>query len=349
MPKKKTGKAKQPSSISTTFHNPVTTLLSQITSNPSTLDTALTPEFLLNTSFRHKSLAQLLHEEIYESTTRNVTPELQWGGDPTRPKEYYKKCFCAAMLVGRAFAQLLALADQGGSSDVQELQHHQDATIYTLSPEEQKQARSIAAYTSFLAQAEEEEGNPPSSSSQPAIPALSPEDRKRARTLAESIWKACITDTINKALFSGLHGVEPGCLVVLGTILLASSHSMSTHPVLCTSKGKGDTGWGGWFHEPDTVWGWKDVKVAVRETKNLPRDNFRVGKVKERLERYYEELGKRRESGESGTFEDESGTAYIPMEAVVVMDVAREHVLGGGEDLGSEGIVERVYDTLMEA
>ncbi|KAJ8080032.1 hypothetical protein PM082_016859 [Marasmius tenuissimus] len=206
----------------------------------------------------------------------------------------------------------------------------------------------MAAFTSFLAQAEEDT---PSSSSQPPTPALSPEDQKRARTLAESIWRICITDTINKALFSGLHGVEPGCLVVLGIILLASSHSMSTHPVLCTSKGKGDTGWGGWFHEPDTVWCWKDVKVAVRETKNLPRDNFRVGKVKERLDRYYEELVKRRESGKTGNSEtfDESSTAYIPMEALVVMDIAREHVLNGGEDLSSQVIVERVYDTLMEA
>ncbi|KAL0570205.1 hypothetical protein V5O48_011761 [Marasmius crinis-equi] len=305
--KKKNHCSKQPKSISTKVFNPVTSLLAQIEAKPQQLDALLTPQFLLTRStytagvpWQRKSLAKLLHDAVDECVTLYVTPELRWEGDPTRPKSYYRRCFCASLLIGRAFAKLLLFAEHGGED--------------------------------------------PDSSS------ISLEDRKYARGVAEEVWKTCIADVINKALWSGPE-VEPGSRVALGIILLASSYAMSTHPHLCKAKGKGWT-WGGGFSEPDAAWGWDDIKTAIRTTKDLPSDSFDVGELRGRMDVWYKEIVRtmkvRDEEKKAVYVPYDEVPIYVPREVLVVLDFARAHVLNGVEDMNSQEIVKAVYDGLIK-
>ncbi|KAI9740394.1 MAG: hypothetical protein M1834_004974 [Cirrosporium novae-zelandiae] len=79
---------------------PLDTTVISAHANPSTIDSLL-PVILASST-----LAKRLSTYIDDQVTLSVTPELYWGGDPTRPPSYYVSCLVHATLIGRAYALL---------------------------------------------------------------------------------------------------------------------------------------------------------------------------------------------------------------------------------------------------
>ena len=52
------------------------------------------------------ALSKYLEDYMEEYVKRPVTPELLWGGDPSRTPNYYRSCFIGSVMIGRAYTLL---------------------------------------------------------------------------------------------------------------------------------------------------------------------------------------------------------------------------------------------------
>lgn len=302
-------------------------------SDPSSIDG------LLQSCILDPFLPIALHASISDSVNRYVTPECQWGGDPSRSLSATYDAFVSAALLGRAYALLAGDRRDSPTSYLGDLEEEdyigQDwsnafGREAGFQIDDMKQQKKELLRAKFEDQALPCDGELTNSDENLTLSTFSMlpaelrvqilqhyEDRLRQR---RRLW-SIISSTFIKALFSGTDP-EPLARYSIGILVLTCGQALSRTRRLI---GKG-THWTWFWDEVDNLeefWTWPHLKQAIMKTEDLPRDTWNVPALMESDPQW----GTMNESPE-----------YVSKEVLHILDAARGHLQKGAKDLNSKEI-----------
>lgn len=241
------------------------------------------------------SLPQALAFLIQGTITQGVTPPLYWGGDPRVSRSNYINTIVHATMIGRAFSLLSTSAPApAGKTDDDVV-----AAAASLLPTELK-LKIYAEYQRYQQQ------------------------RRR-------FWWHGLTPVFIKALMSG-SDPEPPARVAAAILFLTCWTSIKAARPPVKGTGTDYVWWSGTF--TDEEWGLEDLERALKETKQLPRENWNVSVLEAKLNE-----------------ENQGVPEYVPLECLEMLDAARKHVAEGGtewpkRDYTSAEVVKMALDIL---
>lgn len=225
-----------------------------------------------------------------------ATPGFYDGGLRSRPRWFYANCAVFAMLLGRAFTLLSTPVRPPPSLD-----SPRDFPFAKLPME-----LRLMIYEQY----------------------------KADLTQRQRYWDV-MTRIFVKALWSG-RDPEEGSRFVTGIIMLTSGHAMSQCAGLLRGRGARYVWWDDSIRDLDHVWTFRDLRAALLETKELPRDNSDYTHV------CMTECS-------STTNPYERMTDYVSREVLEVLDLAREHVEASERDRTPPEIVAKILDPLFDS
>ena len=300
------------------------------TADPSSIDK------LLLTNILDPDLPAILGRSIAESADRCVTPELNWGGDPSRSASAQRGACITATLLGRAYALLAGdNIDSRGSylGDLQEEDYIGEEWLNASGnepdwqePEPRQQKRELLRKKYTGPKRRDRRRRTYNGNEWPLSPfsMLPTELRlqifqhyKDCLEQRRLLW-SIISSTFIKALFSG-HDPEPLARYCTGILVLTCGHALSQTKRLI-GKGKHWTWWSDAIGQLEEFWTWSDLEQAIMQTKHLPRDTFDVPALME---------------SEADWATTGDVPEYVPKEVLHVLDEARAHVQDGARDLNS--------------
>jgi hypothetical protein len=258
---------------------------------------------LLIPNLLHPNFPKALAYLIQENVTQCVTPPLCWGGDPRVPRNDMINCMVNATLAGRAFSLLsTSAAGPAGKTD--------DDVVAAASLLPTKLKLKIYAEFQFY-------------------------QLQRRR-----LWGLVFTPVFIKAIMSGQSG-NPAPTAWLATAILFLSCWTSLKAAQPAVKGRGTEYV--WYYGTftDAEWDLEDLESALRDTKQLPRENWD-----------YKVLEARMKTKEWQS--QQRAPEYVPLECIELLDAARNHVAEGGtewppRDYTSGEVVAMALDALEHA
>lgn len=136
------------------------------------------------------------------------------------------------------------------------------------------------------------------------------------------IWDL-VSDILAKGLFSSIEP-EPGARYAAGIILLTAGRAIKGWQCL-DAKVKDWVPWMGHYHQSNATWRWKDMVEALMQTEQLPRQNTHGGQCFRRIQEVEDPF--------------DAKYRHVSAELLGVLDLAREHIREGRQDLTSKEVM----------
>lgn len=235
---------------------------------------------------------------------QNVTPPLYWGGDPRIPRNDYLKCIVSATMIGRAFSLLSTSAPAPAGKTDDDV-----VSAASLLPTGLK----LKIYAEYQ---------------------LYQQQRRR-------FWQYGLTPVFIKALMSG-PDPAPAARFVAAILFLTCWTSIKAARPPVKGTGTEYVWYFGTYEEKQ--WGLEELENALRETKQLPRENWNV----EALQAEINDKSKKFRG-----HPEYVPPEYVPLECIYMLDAARKHVADGGiewpqRDYTSDEIVTMILGILED-